>query len=428
MAEDEPKADNPPSDATRSDRDAERRRFVRSRERAGWVRRGLALLAILGVGAGIAVSWMPKPIPVDVDRATLGPLEVTVDEDGRTRVKDRYVVSAPLLANVARIELHPGDPVSTETVLARLVPLSPPLLDARSRAQAEGQVDAASAAKRQSSAAVKRVEAALAFAERDLKRKRGLTGSGAVPVRVVEQAELQVRSLSEELSSARFGTKVAAHQLQVARAALGRMGKGGVSDEQLEITSPVPGRVLKVIQRSEGAVQPGTPLLEVGDPQALEIVVDVLTSDAVHITPGTRVLIERWGGEHALAAHVRLVEPSAFSRVSALGVEEQRVNVVIDLDEPVERWTALGDGYRVEARIVVWRRDEVLRAPASSVFRHGDGWAVFRRVGTLAKLTPIEAGRRNALQIEVTSGLSDGDEVIVHPSDRVLDGVEVTER
>ena len=414
--------------AEQDTRAEQRRKFIRSRERAGYLRRGLALVVVLGVAAGMVFSWMPKPVPVDLGAAEVGRLQVTVNEDGRTRVKDRYVVSAPLLANLARIELDPGDPVTQQTVLARLVPLSPPLLDTRSRAQAEAQVAAASASKRQAAAAIKRVSASLSFAQRELKRNRGLTRSGAVPVRVVEQAELQVRSLTEELQSARFGEKVAKHQLHVAQAALGRLGKHAVSDEQLEITSPVDGRVLKVIQRSEGAVQPGTPLLEVGNPHALEIVVDVLTSDAVHVRPGTPVVIERWGGEQALKAHVRLVEPSAFSRVSALGVEEQRVNVVIDLDEPIERFRALGDGYRVEARIIIWQRDDVLQVPASAVFRHGEGWAVFKRDQGHAKLTPVKIGRRNAQQVQIVEGVSAQEQVIVHPSDRVLDGVEVVTR
>ena len=224
---------------------------------------------------------------------------------------------------------------------------------------------------------------------------------------------------------------MADHELQVAQATLGRIDKPRGKHEaepEVEITSPVRGRVLRVIQESEGAVQPGTPLLEIGDPTALEIVVDVLTSDAVAIQPGAPATIERWGGAQALPAHVRLIEPSAFTRVSALGVEEQRVNVVIDLDAPHATWSALGDGYRVEAAIEVWNGNDVLSVPASAVFRRGEGWAVFQVKDGKALVKSVAIGRQNAEREQITRGLQAGDQVIVHPSDRVADGARVEAR
>jgi HlyD family secretion protein len=333
----------------------------------------------------------------------------------------------PLLGNLARIELKPGDSVEPGTVIARLLPLDPPLLDARTRSQADSQVAAAAAARKQAVSSVQRATAALELVSKETARQRGLLGGGAISEAAYDRAELQERSLREELASAQFGARVADHELAMAEAVLGRLGKAAHGDV-MEMTSPVKGRVLRVIQQSEGAVQPGTPLVELGDPAALEIVVDVLTSDAVHVEPGAKVTIDRWGGDHRLRAHVRMVEPSAFSRLSALGVEEQRVFVVIDLDEPREKWLALGDGYRVEARIVVWEAEDVLSVPASSVFRRGDAQTVIRIDGDLAHLSPVEVGHRNADRVQVTSGLAEGTEVVLYPSEHLDEGTRIVRR
>jgi HlyD family secretion protein len=277
-------------------------------------------------------------------------------------------------------------------------------------------------------ASVRRAKTALEFAQRDAARQRELTKSGAASAIAVERAELEERTLHEALGSAEFGTRVAEHELAMAQAALGRLGKARPGeDEQMELTSPVKGRVLRVIHESEGAVQPGTPLLELGDPAALEIVSDVLTSDAVHVAQGANATIERWGGA-PLRGHVRLVEPSAFTAVSALGVEEQRVNVVIDLAAPQADWAALGDGYRVEVRIAVWEGQDVMSVPAGALFRSGREWAVYRVADGRAQLTTIEIGRRNADRVEVVKGLAAGDAVVVYPSDRIEHGVQVEAR
>lgn len=395
------------------------------------MRRLLLVVLALAAVAGLVLIWMPEPIAVDTAEVRRAPLQTTVDEDGVTRVKDRYVVSAPLLGNLARIDLDAGDPVQPGAVLARLLPLAPPLLDTRSRAQAEARVAAAAAARRQAHAGVDRGRTALEFAQREAVRQRGLTGSGAAAERAVERAELEERTLREDLASAEFGARVADYELQVAQATLGRLERPRVpalEEAEVEITSPVGGRVLRVIQRSEGAVQPGTQLLEVGDPAALEIVVDVLTSDAVHIESGAPVVIEHWGGAQALRGHVRLIEPSAFTRVSALGVEEQRVNVVVDLDDPHATWAALGDGYRVEARIVTWQQADVLGVPSSALFRHGERWAVFAIADGRARIRQVEVGAQNGQRAQITRGLSQGERVVVYPSDRVADGVRVQAR
>jgi HlyD family secretion protein len=393
-----------------------------------WVKRALMVLFVLGVVAMLVVAWMPKPIPVDVAEAERGAFRVTVDEDGRTRVKDRYVVGAPVMGNLARTELDPGDTVEEGAVLARILSLEPPLMDARSRAQAEARVEQARAATRQSRATMERVEQAAAFAQREAARQRQLAQRGSVAELAAERAELEARTSQEELASTRFAVRVAEYELRVAEETLARPGAGAGQDEQVMVTAPVAGKVLRVIQENEGPIQAGMPLVELGNPAALEIVVDVLTSDAVHIEHGARVIIERWGRDTPLTGRVRVVEPSAFTRLSALGVEEQRVNVVIDIEEPYEVWKSLGDGYRVEARIVVWEADDVLYVPASAVFRHGEGWAVYRVKDEKAVLTEIETGHRNGLEVEVTGGLDAGEQIVLHPSDQVTDGIAIEAR
>ncbi len=401
----------------------------KKRARAKWLRRTIWILVTLGLAATIVMAFLPKPVPVDLVRAHRDTLRVTVDEDGRTRVKDRYEVGAPLTGNLARIELDPGDSVTEGQVVARLVPLARPLMDPSSRAEAEARVAASSAARRQAQSSVERARAAQQFAESQAGRVRQLAERGTAAREELERSELEVRSRQEELVSAEFGVRVAAHELEVARAALGRYGPHAEgAGEQLDVTSPIAGMVLRVLRESGGVVQAGTPLMEVGDPARLEIATDVLTSDAVDIEAGDHVVIERWGGGEDLRGHVRLIEPSAFTRTSALGVEEQRVNVVIDLDSPREEWHRLGDGYRVETRIVIWEEPDVLVVPASAVFRHGEGWAVYRMVDGKAVLTAIETGRENGLSVQILSGVDEGATLIAHPSDRVVDGVQVQGR
>jgi len=393
-----------------------------------WLRRGLGASAVIGLVALIVVASLPSPVPVDVAAAARGRLEVTVDEDGRSRVKDRYVVSAPLTGNLARIELEPGDAVEAGAVLARLVPLAAPMLDARTRSTSEAQVAAAGAAQRQAAAQIERARAALEFARREAAQQRALRAGGAATDRDVERAELDERTAQADLTSAEFGARVAAYELATASAALGRLKQGGKgSGDEQEVRSPVSGRVLRVVTKNEGVVQAGSPLVEIGDPRALELTVDILTSDAVLVKPGCAARLEHWGGP-PLAGRVRLVEPSAFTRVSSLGVEEQRVNVVIELTDPYPAWASLGDGYRVEARIVTWSSEDALTVPMSAVFRRGDGWAAYAVEDGKARLRPVEVGHRTDTRVEITSGLAEGDRVITHPSDRVTEGVAVQAR
>jgi HlyD family secretion protein len=389
-----------------------------------WFKRGVAVLVLLVVGGGIVVAALPKPVSVELETVSQGELVVTIDEDGRTRVKDRYTVSAPLTGSLARIELNAGDEVKQGDVLARLVPLQAPLLDARSRSETEERVDASRAGISQVRAQIERARVAFDFAKQEAARLRQLAQSGAVSQLELDRALLDERTSQAELTSAQFAEKVASHELSMAKAALGHYTDQDM--ESLSVPSPISGRVLKVLQKSEGVVPAGTPLIEVGDPKALEIVVDVLTTDAVSIRSGSPATIEEWGGGPINAA-VRLIEPSAFTRLSALGVEEQRVNAIIDLNAPYESWAKLGDGYRVEARIEVFRAEQAIKVPQSSLFRHDGTWACFVVRDGAAELRGVEIGRRNDRHAQVLKGLAAGEQIIVHPSDRVLDGVKVEE-
>jgi HlyD family secretion protein len=393
-----------------------------------WLKRGLLVLLLLGLVAAIASAYRPRPVAVDVEEVTRGPLEVTVTEPGRTRVKDRYVITSPLGGELDRITLRPGDAVEAGQVVARLGSLAPPLLDARSRAQADAQVRAAVAARQQAEAGLERARTALEFARTEVQRQRQLAAAGSTPERTLETAVFEERSRAQEVASAQSAVLIAEQQLEMARAARGRLDQRPEGHEHFEIRAPVKGWVLRVMQESEGTVVAGTPLMELGDPQVLEVVVDVLSQDAVRIHPGARVSIEHWGGDSPLQGRVTRVEPSAFTRTSALGVEEQRVNVIIALEEPVERRKSLGDGYRVEARITLWDGADVVQVPESALFRQGEGWAVFLADAGRVRLRPVKLGQRNGLRAQVLEGLAPGDQVIVHPGDSVRDGVSYSER
>lgn len=392
-------------------------------------KRILLIVFGLAIVAAIVVASLPQPTPVDTTTVVRGALRVTVDGDGRTRVEDRYVVTAPLYGNLARIELDAGDSVEEGKVIAHIKPLQPPLLDTRSRAELEARVKAAQASLKQAEAAAARAKDSHEFAAQEQERARGLAAQGIVSAQELDAKALDTKHAAKELESARFGVRVAKYELENANAALGRAnGKQDVDEQQFEVRSPVRGRVLRIIREHEGVVNPGEELMEIGDPAALEIVVDVLTADAVEIEPGDPVLIERWGGTAALHGVVRRVEPSAFTKISALGVEEQRVNVIVHIEEEPEVWRRLGDGFRVEVAITVWESDDVVKLPVGALHRMGEHWAVFTVEDGVAHEQKVQVGRRSGLEVEVLAGVDAGTQVIVHPADSIRDGVEVAPR
>jgi HlyD family secretion protein len=390
-------------------------------------KRRTLLLACAALGALGGLVWLlrAEPVRVEVGAVDRGPLEGTVDEEGRTRVRHRYVIAAPVSGGLERIVLDEGDPVAPGDVVARV---SPAPLDPRATAQAQARLEAAIALQGGARARIAQAKAALAQAERELRRARTLAAAGTVSDQVLEQAELAHTSRSEDLHAAREAEDAAAHEVQAARAALLAAGGGAPEaggrgrDAFVEVRSPASGHVLRVFEESQRVVAVGTPLLEVGDPADLEIVVDVLSADAVRVPPGAEMRIEAWGGEGPLRARVRRVEPSGFTKLSALGVEEQRVNVIGDF---VDAPGSLGDGYRVEARIVVWRGDDVVRVPTSALFRRGEDWHVFRVEDARARLCAVEIGERGRDAAQVLAGIEPGSAVVLHPTDRVADGVRV---
>lgn len=397
-----------------------------------WGKR-LALALVAGLLlAALVYAFLPQPVAVDVASVTRGTLQVTVDEDGQTRIKERYIVSSPLAGRLMRITLDAGDSVKAgETVLTRIEPTDPELLDPRAQAQAEARVKAAQARLQQTRTELDKAEAAMQHAESELARVRKLYDRDAASDERLQEKLLQHRVKTEEFRAARFAEEIAQFELELARAALLRTrpeDDGADEDSQFKIRAPITGRVLRVIQESSTIVSPGAQLLEVGDPSDLEIVVDVLSQDAVRIDPGDKVLLEDWGGEKPLEGTVRLIEPSGFTKVSALGVEEQRVNVVVDFDDSPDGRDGLGDGFRVEARIVVWEGTDVLTVPLGALFRREGEWALFVVENGRAALRHVTIGHRGDFEAEVTEGLTEDTPVIVHPSDRVSDGVRVRPR
>ncbi len=386
------------------------------------------------VAALIGLSLQPQPVGVDVASVVRGDLLVTIDDEGQTRLKDVYVVSAPVAGRVRRIDIESGDTaVAGDTVLALFEPSDPAMLDVRSRTEAEAFIKAAEAAVGLAEAEQTRAQAQLEFADAELKRAVPLAERGTISQATLDQRQLSRRTAQAQLAQATASLRKTRADLESARATLitaRQVDSGADADNKdlIPVRAPINGRVLRVLQESEGVLAAGTPLMELGDPAKLEIVVDLLSTDAVKIKPGDRVIIDDWGGAQPLDGRVRLVEPFGFTKISALGIEEQRVNVVIDFVSPQTEWQSLGHGYRVETRVVVQDRKDVLKLPISALFRSGESWAVFVNEDSTARLRKISLGQRNTLEAEVTEGLSENDLIILHPSDAVVEGVGVMQR
>jgi len=388
---------------------------------------GIAAVALIA----LALALRPAPVEADVASVSRGRLAVTLDEEGETRVRERYIVSAPVAGRLKRIELEPGDPVRARTtVLAIFVPGDPALLDRRARGEVEARVGAARAGEQRARAESDRARAQLDLSRSDHTRIRRLAESGVSSQEDLDRAKQNLESAQSTLSAAE---RAAAGALQELRAAQARAlevqsAQSRAPSENLTLRSPIDGVVLRRLRESEAVVPAGESLLEVGDPANLEIVADYLSADAVRMKPGMPVEIERWGGERPLSGSVRRVEPGGFLKISALGVEEQRVNVIIDFEDPRAAWAALGDGYRVEVRVVTWQGDGVVKVPGSALFRQGDGWAVFRVADRRAEIKTVDVGHRGELEAEIRSGLSPGDTVIVHPPEDLKPGAKVKVR
>jgi HlyD family secretion protein len=383
------------------------------------------LAAVAVVAVLLAVALWPTAIEIDTAKVERGPMQVTIDEEGETRVRERFVVSAPVMGRVERIELEPGDAVVRgKTVMARLTPAAAPLIDPRTQAELSAAVDAARAVVGQSQAERARAVATLARAQATLRRLETLLKAGAISGDELEAAQTAFKSAEQATRATEFTVARAEHELQLARARLRPSTPGG---RKVDVVAPVDGVVLKRLRESASVVPVGEPLLEIGDPRSLEIVSDLLSTDAVRVSPGDTVSIEQWGGNQPLEGRVRRVEPSGFMKVSALGVEEQRVNVVIDFADEGES-ARIGDGYRVEVRIVVWRDTAALKVPVGSLFRRGEDWAAFLVENGRVRSQSVQVGQRNDREGQVLKGLSEGQTVVLFPPDTLTDGARVAFR
>lgn len=392
------------------------------------------LLLIVAVGllvvAALTWSFWPRPVAVEIAAVSRGPMQVEVSDEGRTRVREIYQVSAPVSGRLLRVEVHPGDTVEGgKTKVAELLPIAPSFLDVRTRSQAEAAVKSAEAARNLAAADLTRARAEFAFAASELKRATALGTSGYISKANLERAQLARNTAAAQVATAAAALRAKDFDLEAARALLiDPTGKPGAAQSGIPIIAPVSGRVLRVLHESEAVLQAGTAIVDVGDPGQIEIVADLISEDAVKVHEGYPATITDWGGNTLLNARVRRVEPSGFTKISALGVEEQRVNVLLDLVDPRSKWERIADGFRVAVHIIVWRAPHVLRVPVSAMFRHGDDWAVFVMRNGHARLTRISVGHSNDEVAEVRSGLQIGDMVVLHPSDRIADGTAITER
>ena len=401
-----------------------------------WLSKLFFVVVALVLGSAIVLSVLPEPQDVDLAEVGTDTLLVTVNEDGKTRIREKYVVSTPLSGRLLRIAMDPGDSVTAgSTLLATIEPRDPELLDARAIAQAEARVSTAEAMLKKTAPQLEQSRLEQANAETELQRAREAIKGGGISPSELDTVEARFRHAGEGLRAARYAVEIAEFELEQARAALVRSKPptdpdtvGEENGWNFTIRSPIDGRVLRVFQESAAVVTAGMALLELGDPTDLEVEIDVLSSDAVKIKPGGHVILEHWGGALPLEGRVRLIEPAGFTKVSTLGVEEQRVNVIVDLIDPPAERRELGDGFRVEARIVIARADQALSLPTSALFRSAGEWAVFKVVDDIARLTPIETGLQNGLLAEVLGGLEAGDIVVVNPSDKIADGVQVRQR
>lgn len=384
--------------------------------------RGLivTLAVVLIVGAMIVFALIPSPLTVEVGRVSRGPLQVTIDQEGETRVHDRFVLSSPVIGRLIRIDLDDGDPIRKGQIVARIDPVP---LNQREREEVYARVEAAAAALRLATAREAHAREDREQAGRDRERAERLAKEGVISVQALEQARNADVTADDELSAARYGVQVAASEEKVARAGLVSVDTApGKPRPLIELRSPISGRVLRVVEKSERVVPVGTPILILGEPGQIEVVTDVLSTDAVKIRPGAPVLLDGWGGDHPLRARVRLVEPYGFTKVSALGVEEQRVNVISDFVDPPG---PLGDGYRVETHILTWSSENALKMPLSAVFRRGQGWSAFVIAAGRATMKTVEIGHRNESEVEILGGMAEGEQVILHPPNQLTDGTRV---
>lgn len=400
-------------------------------------RRPLTLAVVVAIAAALSYAFWPRPALVDIGWVTRGGLTVTIDEEGRTEVRESYVVSTPVAGRLQRVQVHPGDHVvKGETIVAQMRPTNPAALDVRTREQARAAVDAAEAVLRVAKADLNAAMAAEDLAEGDLDRTRQLAQNGVASQAALDRAEGAARAARASRDTAEAAISMREAEVANARAQLIGFedqglanALGDIIEDDIPLFSPIDGRILRIVQESETTLPAGAPIMEIGNIEGdLQVVIDLVSSDAVKVSVGDPVIFEDWGGPNPLAGEVTRVDPFGVTKFSALGVEEQRVNVLADLLSPVEDRPSLGHGYRLEARIVIWQADNVLIVPASAVFRSGDGWALFRVEEGYARLRKVDVGQSDGVETEVRAGVSEGDLVVLYPSAELVDGAQVAQR
>jgi len=388
----------------------------------------LLTIIVIAIILATIYGFLPKPVAVELVAIARGPLRVTIEEEGRTRLKERFVISAPVSGYMTRTNLKVGDSLRKGQLLARLEPLRSQPLDSRSREEGAAAVLAAQAGYRAAQEKEQAARADVEYIEKRVERIRNLYLKRYVAKDQLDQVEAEAKKAKAVQLAAAAAAEASRFELERAKAALQNVASGARPEKQetVKVASPVDGVVLRVLRESEGPVSAGTPLLEIGDIRGLEVRVEVLSSDAVKIKKGTKAVFKRWGGEETLAGVVRTVEPAGFTKISSLGVEEQRALVLADIVSPPETWRAVGDGYRLDVSFIVWEKEGVLQVPVGALFRSGQKWAVFVDDSGKARLRIVEIGQRNGLAAEVASGLKEGERVITHPDDAVKDGIRIT--
>jgi HlyD family secretion protein len=387
------------------------------------VKRISIVLLLVVVGILVIDAFRPKPLSVDTARTKRGPLQVTIDEDGQTRAHDRFTLTAPVAGVLSRIALHEGDAVTADTLIAVIQPLP---VSSREEAEIRARIASAKALKREADQQIARAETAHQQARRDLGRAETLFKKDIIPRVQFEEAQSKEATLAKEVEAAKERATAAAAEVKGAEAGLISLGsERKEKSKAAPIRAPVDGRILRILEKSEGVIASGTPIVILSNTNRIEVVADLLSTDAVKVLPGAAVSVENWGGDEPLRARIRTIEPFGFTKVSALGIEEQRVNVIADF---IDRPANLGDGYRVDVRIVIWENSDVLKVPASALFRVGEAWNVFLLEGGWAHSRNVEVGHRNALEAEIKSGLHEGEEVVLHPSNDIKEGVAVKPR
>ncbi len=399
---------------------------------AKWRRSIFWLIILILLLVGLFIAFRPQPIAVDLTKVQRGPLIVTVEEEGETRVRDVYVLSAPVTGHMLRINAEVGDDViAAQTLVAQIKPIDPEFLDIRSEEEARAAVQAAEASLTVAQAQLVEAESEFEFAVTELERANKLIKKQVISERELDTAKRDYKTKNAAVNTAKASVRARQYDLVQAQAHLVSPADIQPDEKDCEcitILAPVSGKILQVLHESEGVITMGTPLVEIGDPTNLEIVVDFLSYDAVRIQPSQRVIIEEWGGEFALQGIVQRIEPFGFTKTSALGIDEQRVNVIIDITDPQEIWQRLGHGYQVDARVVLWESDSVKKVPLTALFRDGDTWSVFVEQQGRARLQHIDIGQRNGLEAEILEGLSEDSQIILHPSDQIIDGVRIKPR